>query len=187
MYKIKVTGIGGPDFVLNTPFWNKHTAEEYAADYQTNHEWCYGTEVIETDEKDPDFVDFTKKTKQGYSILALIDYKDETLGKVVVFKQAPNNYGWGNYYNTEDGTWAHGNYDLRSVKDAINDIANFKHPVKTQVTIVTQAGQITEAFVQHRSDVENIRIKCLELDSDSANELYEKINDTDYSVEVDNI
>ena len=72
-------------------------------------------------------MDYRTQTKNGYPVVALIDYENANKGKVAVFKQAENLYGWGNFYNVEDGTWAYGHYDYRTVAAAIEGIVSEKH------------------------------------------------------------
>lgn len=78
--------------------------------------------------------DYTKYTQQGYEIIDIIDIDNR---KVVVFKRNISMYGgsedynWGNYYDTSDGTWRHGHYCFSSKLEVYKAIAIFFNLVKT--------------------------------------------------------
>lgn len=51
MFKIKVFGLYKDYVKDDVSFETRDEAEEFGVDFQINHEWCYGFEVVEVTEK----------------------------------------------------------------------------------------------------------------------------------------
>ena len=74
--------------------------------------------------------EFTEKTKQGYPILSIVRLPQQNIS--IVFEQIDKTtgksvgYGWGNFYNEDDGSWAHGHYGYNTVEHATLDMLMWK-------------------------------------------------------------
>lgn len=60
--------------------------------------------------------DFSRKTRQGFNILA--KYVDDKQGIVIVVVKRANDYVVGWNYDEEDGQWGQGFYDFDSQQEA---------------------------------------------------------------------